>query len=299
MVSRSLFLPVDAGRPGVAVRHAPLGVAKRPAAACPTTPEPTPAAPKRHRPPSNLLRASPKLHSTPVSHGSDLRPGHTPPPPHRAHAGDDARWTPPPIFARTPTVPIAAGSAGAISAPMAMFPPRGPWRQLLCIACRGDIPQPSARSPSCQASRFPSSPSYASLARSAEGLGIRVRHECSMLDPTRSCSLVASSCGPSHSTSCMTCGSGRCNWMSCLLSSVRSRTLHGQRGRNHPPSAAVFAPVGLGGDGPGEQAAAAVSGRDRTLAHGPMFGPPRRARPSLRRSARPRPFFLQMAFAST
>jgi hypothetical protein len=46
-----------------------------------------------------------------------------PPPRHHVscpHGGDDARWTPPPISARIQTVPITAGSARAISVPMAI-----------------------------------------------------------------------------------------------------------------------------------------------------------------------------------
>src|SRR5882672_8558473 len=77
----SLFLSVGAGRPSVAVRHAPLGVAQRPPA-CPTTPEPPPPLPKRTREPQPFAGLTHKPHCDACEHtpAPHLHAPATPPP---------------------------------------------------------------------------------------------------------------------------------------------------------------------------------------------------------------------------
>src|SRR2546425_12072148 len=77
----SLFLPVGAGRPGLAVRHAPVVVATDPAA-CPTTLDPMPPRPKRHRAPTPFEGFITKPHCDACEHAPAPHP-HAPaaPPP--------------------------------------------------------------------------------------------------------------------------------------------------------------------------------------------------------------------------
>src|SRR5262245_3038094 len=79
---RSLFLSVGAGRPRVAVSHAPLDVAKRPAVACPTPPKPPGPRPKRKHEPTPFAGLTTKPPCDACEHASDLRPEapRTPPP---------------------------------------------------------------------------------------------------------------------------------------------------------------------------------------------------------------------------
>ena len=91
-------------------------------ATCLITPTPTPPVPKRKRERKPFAGLTTKPPCDACEHTSDLRQRH-PTPRHHAscpHGGDDARWTPPCISARIPTVPIGAGWAGVISAPMAI-----------------------------------------------------------------------------------------------------------------------------------------------------------------------------------
>src|SRR5262249_38777331 len=91
-------------------------------ATCPMTPAPIPPGPKRTRKRKPFVGLTTKPPCEACAHASDPRP-EAPYPPHHVscpHGDDDARWTPPPISARIQTVPITAGSAGAISVPMAI-----------------------------------------------------------------------------------------------------------------------------------------------------------------------------------
>src|SRR5437660_1290780 len=76
-----------------------------PTAVCPTTPEPPPPVPKRHRerPPFAGLTTKPPCDA--CAHASDLRPEAPCPPPPRIvpTRGAAARWTPPRISAPTQT----------------------------------------------------------------------------------------------------------------------------------------------------------------------------------------------------
>jgi len=117
------FFTSWAGRSGVAVRHAPLGVASDPRV-CPTTTRSPRPLPKRKREP-HPLRASPKnLLATPVSTAVTLTHSH----PHPRHLrivstrGRRARSTPRRTSARTRTVPIAAGRLGQSPG---QWPPNG------------------------------------------------------------------------------------------------------------------------------------------------------------------------------
>ena len=93
-----------------------------PAAACPPTPEPPPPRPKRQREPKPFAGLTTKPPCDACEHATAPRPQApaAPPPASCPRGGAAARSTPPPISARTRTVPIAAGWAGAISAPMAI-----------------------------------------------------------------------------------------------------------------------------------------------------------------------------------
>ena len=91
-------------------------------ATCPPPSEPTPPKPKRHREPTPFAGLTTKPHCDTCEHGTAPRPP-APSPPHPAscpHGDAVAKWIPPRISAPTRTVPIAAGSAGGISAPMAI-----------------------------------------------------------------------------------------------------------------------------------------------------------------------------------
>src|SRR5882672_10418425 len=93
-----------------------------PAAACPPPLEPTPPQPKRHRAPTPFAGLTTKPHCEAVHPAVPLAHRH----PQSRHpascprGGAAATSIPPSTSARTQTVPIGAGSAGAISAPMAI-----------------------------------------------------------------------------------------------------------------------------------------------------------------------------------
>ena len=216
------------------------------AAACPTPPEPPPPRPKRHRAPKPFAGLTTKPHCDACEHATAPRPQ----PPqlrHRAscpRGGAAARSTPRRISARTRTVPIGAGSAGAISAPMAI-PMAVPGGSCCVSSVAAIFSRPSARS--FMASAPPSSSSCASSRAWPKAWASGARRGCSRSTPIRCCSGWSrrrSSCRPFPGTSCTTCGSGRCSWMSCLPCSVRSRTARSARPR--PSSAWSGRPSGSG-----------------------------------------------------
>jgi hypothetical protein len=107
-------------------------------AACPTTPEPTPPVPKRHCALTPFTGLTTKPHCAACEHGNDLRP-QTPsvPPPHivptrgrRREVDTSRHFCPNPACAYRGWV--AWGNLRANG-----HPNGGPWRQLLCVACRG------------------------------------------------------------------------------------------------------------------------------------------------------------------
>jgi len=106
------FFTSWAGRSGVAVRHAPLGVAQRPRRrVSDDTGAPSPAA-KRKREPTPFAASPKNLLATPVSTAVTLTHSHPHPRhAHRVHAGRRRQSTPRRTSARTRTC-IAAGSAG-------------------------------------------------------------------------------------------------------------------------------------------------------------------------------------------
>ena len=75
MVSHSLLLPVGARRLGVAVRHAPLGVAKRPCHCSIDTISTHTTTPKRRREPKPFTGVTTSRTATPVHR--PVTPAHT------------------------------------------------------------------------------------------------------------------------------------------------------------------------------------------------------------------------------
>src|SRR5256886_5175031 len=133
----SLFLPVGVDRAGMAVRHAPVGVAKRPRCCGPDdTGAHTPTAqalPYAH----TLCRPHHKPHCDACEHAPALRP-HAPsaPPPRlvptrgRRRQVDTATH-----FCPNPDCRYL-GWVGWGHLRAHGHPTRGPWRQLLCVVCR-------------------------------------------------------------------------------------------------------------------------------------------------------------------
>ena len=160
-------------------------------------------------------------------------------------------------------MPIGAGSVGNLRANG--HPNGRPWRQLLCIACRryfleslGTIFHGKCASVDLIVHV---------IACLAEGLGIRGTARVFEMDPNTVLQWLveaADNSGPSRSTFCMTCGSGRCNWMSCLRCSAPSGTA--RSGRPTPSSAwAVAKWVWVAMD-PESKLLLAIDAGDRTLA---------------------------------
>jgi IS1 family transposase len=109
-----------------------------PAAACPPTPEPTPPVPKRHREPTPFAGLTTKPHCDACEHARDLHPeAPCPPPPRivstrgrRRQVDTSTHFCPNPDCAYRGWVGWGNLRANG-------HPNGGPWRQLLCIACRG------------------------------------------------------------------------------------------------------------------------------------------------------------------
>jgi hypothetical protein len=93
-----------------------------PAAVCPTTPEPPGPRPKRHRAPTPFAGLTTKPHCDACEHSGAPRPQtpSSPPPRIVMTRGRRRQVDTSTHFCPTRTVPIGAGSAGAISAPMAI-----------------------------------------------------------------------------------------------------------------------------------------------------------------------------------
>src|SRR5262249_26465108 len=91
-----------------------------PAAACPTTLEPLPPLPKRHRAPTPFAGLTTKPHCDACEQAPEHvpQPPGCPPPRIAPRVAARARWTRHRIFARSPPVPIGAGWGWAISVPM-------------------------------------------------------------------------------------------------------------------------------------------------------------------------------------
>src|SRR5712671_3445218 len=109
-----------------------------PAAACPTTPDPTPPPPKRHREPTPFEGLTTKPHCDACEHASAPHP-HAPsaPPPRivmtrgRRRQVDTSRH-----FCPNPDCAYR-GWTGRGNLRANGHPSGGPWRQLLCVVCRG------------------------------------------------------------------------------------------------------------------------------------------------------------------
>jgi hypothetical protein len=179
-----------------------------PAAGCPTAPEPTPPRPKRHRAPTPFAGFPQKPHCA----ACEPPPAPRPPLQLRHHAscprgGAAARSPPRCTSARTRPVGTRAGSAGARSAPMAlpMAVPGGSYGGSLVAA---PFWRPSARA--CLASAPPGSSACGWWRAWPKAWASGARRAGARAPRTRCCSgwgRQQSSCRPSHSTACLTCGS--------------------------------------------------------------------------------------------
>src|SRR5262249_57103032 len=106
-------------------------------APCPPTPEPTPPVPKRQRERTPFAGLTTKPHCDACAQASDLRPAAScPPPPRlvmtrgRRRAVDTSRH-----FCPNPDC-ASRGWVGWGNLRANGHPHGGPWRQLLCVACR-------------------------------------------------------------------------------------------------------------------------------------------------------------------
>jgi hypothetical protein len=107
-------------------------------AACPTTPEPSPPRPKRHREPKPFAGLTHKLHCDACARTLDSRPHapSAPPPRIEPTLGRRRRVDTATHFCPNPDCPYR-GWAGWGNIRANGHPNRGRWRQLLCIVCRG------------------------------------------------------------------------------------------------------------------------------------------------------------------
>src|SRR6267142_1125551 len=109
-----------------------------PTAVCPTTPEPTPPVPKRHRERTPYAGLTTKPPCDACAHASDLRPAAPCPPPprivptrgRRRQVDTSTHFCPNPDCAYRGWVGWGNLRANG-------HPSGGPWRQLLCGVCRG------------------------------------------------------------------------------------------------------------------------------------------------------------------
>jgi hypothetical protein len=108
-----------------------------PTAVCPTTPEPPPPVPKRHRERTPFVGLTTKPHCDACVHASNLRPeAPCPPPPRivptrgrRRQVDTSTHFCPNPDCA-------SRGWVGWGNLRAHGHPNGGPWRQLLCVVCR-------------------------------------------------------------------------------------------------------------------------------------------------------------------
>jgi IS1 family transposase len=106
-------------------------------ATCPPTPEPTPPVPKRHREPTPFAGLTTKPHCDACEHGTDPRPPapSTPPPRIVLTRGRRRQVDTSTHFCPNPDCAYR-GWAGWGNLRANGHPNGGPWRQLLCVACR-------------------------------------------------------------------------------------------------------------------------------------------------------------------
>src|SRR6266699_6521930 len=107
------------------------------AATCPTTPEPPPPVPKRHRAPKPFAGLTKKPHCDACAHASDLRSEAPCPPPPRIvpTRGRRRQVNTSTHFCPNPDCPYR-GWVGWGNLRANGHPNGGPWRQLLCVVCR-------------------------------------------------------------------------------------------------------------------------------------------------------------------
>src|SRR5467141_597047 len=106
-------------------------------ATCPTTPEPTPPGPKRHRERTPFAGLTTKPHCDACEHASDLRPEAPCPPPPRIVPTRGRRRQVDTSMHFCPNPDCAyRGWVGWGNLRANGHPSGGPWRQLLCVACR-------------------------------------------------------------------------------------------------------------------------------------------------------------------
>jgi IS1 family transposase len=107
-------------------------------ATCPTTPEPTPPGPKRHRERKPFAGLATKPHCDACEHASDLRPEAPCPPPPRIVPTRGRRRQVDTSMHFCPNPDCAyRGWVGWGNLRANGHPSGGPWRQLLCVVCRG------------------------------------------------------------------------------------------------------------------------------------------------------------------
>ena len=201
------------------------------AAGCPTTPEPPGPRPKRRREPTPFAGLTTKPHCDACEHATAPRPqAPSAPPPRivmtrgRRRQVDTARH-----FCPNPDCAYR-GWVGWGNLRANGHPNGGPWRQLLCVACRGSFLETLGTL--FHGKRGSAELIVRVIACLAEGLGIRgTARVCEVEANTVLQWLVeaAEQLRPSPSISCMTCGSGRSNWMRCLRCSARSRRVRSVR----------------------------------------------------------------------
>src|SRR5215831_18851755 len=108
-----------------------------PTAACPTTLEPPPPLPKRHRAPTPFAGLTTKPHCDACAHASDLRPEAPCPTPPRIMPTQKRRRQVDTSMHCCPNPDCASrGWVGWSNLRANGHPNGGPWRQLLCVVCR-------------------------------------------------------------------------------------------------------------------------------------------------------------------
>src|SRR5262249_44989665 len=151
-------------------------------ATCPPTLEPTPPVPKRHRERKPFTGLTTKPHCDACAHASDLRPeAPCPPPPRivptrgRRHQVDTSTH-----FCPNPDCAYQ-GWVGWGNLRANGHPNGGPWRQLLCVACRGYFLE--SLGTLFHGKRVPVDLIVRVIACLAEGMGIRGTARVFEVDP--------------------------------------------------------------------------------------------------------------------